>query len=88
MISFGDDMGGMGAPEGEDLVAGPVEVEKGLREDLVLPLQDGIKSPVDEAVVAFPDDVAHEAAVMGPRHGQAVFGDRGYFEEGGGDQQA
>ena len=88
MATSGYDMGGMGAMEGEDFVAGAMEVVKWLGEDVILPLQDGVQGPADEAVVAIPDDPAHEAAVMGAGHGQAVFGDRGYFEEGSGDEQS
>lgn len=81
-------MGGMGAVEGEDFITGAMEVVKGLREDVILPLQDGVEGPADEAVVAVPDDLAHEAAVLGTGHGQVMFNDRRYFEECGGNEPA
>ena len=86
MISFGDDMGGMGTAEGEDFVAGAVEVKKGLREDLVLPFEDGVQGPVNEAVVPVADDPAHEAAVTAWE--EAVFSERRYLNEAGGDEPA
>ena len=88
VAAFFDDMGGGGEADGEDLVAGAVDMKEGLWYFPVIPFQYGIDRPADEAVVAVTDDVEHESPVRCRVHGEGVFGGAGGFEEGGRDQFA
>ena len=52
MVSFGDNKGWAGIADGKDLIPGPVDMKKGLRNDVVLPFGNGADGPGDELVVA------------------------------------
>ena len=79
MITFCDDVRGIGTAKGEDFVAGAVEVKKGVWKGVVAPFEDGVETPADVTIVAFADDLAHDLPVLDAGHGEVVLGDRGYF---------
>jgi hypothetical protein len=75
--AFWKDMGWGGQPEGEDLIAAAVDVVERLGDGAVLPLEDGIQGPADEAVIAGADHLSHQPAARCGTHPDGMFDDRG-----------
>ena len=77
---------GLCEPQGKDLIAAAVDVEQGLGDGGVPPLEDGAEGPADKAVIAGADHLPHEASAGRGTHPDGMFYDRGEFEEAGGDE--
>ena len=85
---FWDYGGGFCQPYGEDLIAAAMNMEYGMGDRSVFPLEDGAEGPADKAVIASTDHLPHEASAGGGAHPDGVFYDRGEFEEAGRDELA
>ena len=75
--AFWEDMGWGGQADGEDFVAAAVDVVERLGDGGILPFQDGVQGPADEAVIACADHLSHQPAARCGTHPDGVFDDRG-----------